>query len=75
MVETPKAPNAKRGPQRLPGVDEEKGRVINTVSGLISTLILSQLSAGQVIDGLRDCCIAHLSCHDTQKSWTLRTAG
>lgn len=52
-----------RRPPELPGVVEEKRRVVGAAGGHLKIESLDLPSVGQVVDRLENCCIAHFACH------------
>ncbi|PNP54011.1 hypothetical protein FNYG_15655 [Fusarium nygamai] len=63
MPTTPKGPGCRKPPPDLPGVIEEQEKVVDAASGNLAVTLGSHLNAGQVMETLRDCCIAHFACH------------
>ncbi|KAF4331600.1 tetratricopeptide-like helical [Fusarium beomiforme] len=63
MPTTPKGPDCRKPPPDLPGVIEEQEKVVDAASGNLAVTLGSHLNAGQVMETLRDCCIAHFACH------------
>jgi CHAT domain-containing protein len=62
MPTTPRGRFEKNAPTSLPGVIKEKDAIIE-VAHRITTAVLNQPSAEQVLESLKACRIAHFACH------------
>ncbi|RYO80983.1 hypothetical protein DL764_009821 [Monosporascus ibericus] len=63
MSTTPQSEPESQKPNDLPSVTEEKNIVLDVTGAHLLINPMGQPSVDQVIDGLRDCSIAHFTCH------------
>jgi tetratricopeptide (TPR) repeat protein len=63
MPTTPKGPNDKKAPKKLPGVEEEMREILNLARPQKSATVLMHPSVDQVLEVLKSCRIAHFACH------------
>ena len=68
MPTTPRGRSEKNAPKDLPGVIKEKDEIIKAAHDRITTVVLNQPSAEQVLESLETCRIAHFACHGTSDS-------
>ncbi|SPJ80269.1 uncharacterized protein FTOL_08661 [Fusarium torulosum] len=65
MPTSPKGPGDKKAPKKLPGVEEEMREILILAHSQASPTVLTHPSAGQVLEVLKACRIAHFACHGT----------
>ncbi|KAF5227007.1 hypothetical protein FANTH_14909 [Fusarium anthophilum] len=65
MPTSPKGPDDKKAPKKLPGVEKEMREILNLTSSHMHTIALTHPSADQVLEVLKTCRIAHFACHGT----------
>ncbi|KAH6883524.1 CHAT domain-containing protein [Thelonectria olida] len=68
MPTSPKGSTDKKAPRDLPGVIEEKDKIIEAARDLICTAVVDYPSVDQVLQSLEECRIAHFACHGTSDS-------
>lgn len=68
-------PNGQIVMQSLPGVLEEWKSLIELPRGHLSAVDMQHPSVNDVVDGLRQCCIAHFACHGVTDPWDPSNSG
>jgi hypothetical protein len=71
MPMAPRGRSEKNAVKDLPGVIKEKDEIIKAAHDRITTVVLNQLSAEQVLESLKVCRIAHFACHGTTDHLTV----
>ncbi|KAN0086950.1 CHAT domain containing protein [Elaphomyces granulatus] len=75
MPMTPRGRSEKNAPTDLPGVIKEKDEILKAAHDRITTVVLNQPSAEQVLESLETCRIAHFACHGTSDSLNPSNSG
>ncbi|RKK76947.1 hypothetical protein BFJ68_g18006 [Fusarium oxysporum] len=65
MPTSPKGPNDKKAPKKLPGAEEEMREILNLTRSHMRTTAYTHPSADQILEVLKTCRIAHFACHGT----------
>ena len=68
MPTTPRGRSEKHAPSALPGVIKEENEIVKAAHDRITTVILNQPSAEQVLESLETCRFAHFACHGISDS-------
>ncbi|PWI64611.1 hypothetical protein PCL_09505 [Purpureocillium lilacinum] len=61
--------------QTLPGALEERKSLIELTKGHLSAVDMEHPDINDVVNGLRQCCIAHFACHGVTDSWDPSNSG
>ncbi|EWZ86328.1 hypothetical protein FOWG_09905 [Fusarium oxysporum f. sp. lycopersici MN25] len=65
MPTSPKGPNDKKTPKKLPGAEKEMRAILNLAGSHLRAIAYTHPSTDQVLEVLKTCRIAHFACHGT----------